>query len=106
MVGGISGALMAAIAAFGVVKLTDTDSTPVTTTAAAVATPLSTTTFDIPGVLAKVGNAVVSIDVCVERAEGLRREQAGNRHSSPFVRRATLPATVPPGPVVHPTRRA
>jgi S1-C subfamily serine protease len=71
LVGGISGALMAAIAAFGVVKLTDTNSTPVTTAAAAaVATPLSTSTFDIPGVLAKVGNAVVSIDVSQQTGRG------------------------------------
>ena len=78
LVGGISGALMAAIAAFGVVKLTDTDSTPVTTTAAAVATPLSTTTFDIPGVLAKVGNAVVSIDVSQQTRRGSTVTGAGS----------------------------
>jgi serine protease Do len=62
---------MAAIAAFGVVRLTDHDATPVaSTTAAAVATPLSTTTFDVHGVLDKVGNAVVSIDVSQQGRRG------------------------------------
>ncbi len=71
VVGGISGALMAAIAAFGVVRLTDHDAAPVaSTTAAAVATPLSTTTFDVHGVLDKVGNAVVSIDVSQQSRRG------------------------------------
>jgi len=71
VVGGISGALMAAIAAFGVVRLTDHDATPVaSTTAAAVATPLSTTTFDVHGVLDKIGNAVVSIDVSQQSRRG------------------------------------
>jgi S1-C subfamily serine protease len=78
VVGGISGALMAAIAAFGVVRLTDHDATPVATTAAAVATPLSTTTFDVHGVLDKIGNAVVSIDVSQQSRRGQVLTGAGS----------------------------
>jgi S1-C subfamily serine protease len=79
VVGGISGALMAAIAAFGVVHLTDHDTTPVTAAAtAAVATPLSTTTFDVHGVLAKIGNAVVSIDVSQQGRRGQVISGAGS----------------------------
>jgi S1-C subfamily serine protease len=82
VVGGVSGALMAAIAAFGVVRLTDHDATPVaSTTAAAVATPLSTTTFDVHGVLAKIGNAVVSIDV----SQAGRRGQVISGAGSGFI---------------------
>jgi putative serine protease PepD len=79
VVGGVSGALMAAIAAFGVVRLTDHDATPVaSTTAAAVATPLSTTTFDVHGVLEKIGNAVVSIDVSQQGRRGQVISGAGS----------------------------
>jgi S1-C subfamily serine protease len=79
LVGGISGALMAAIAAFGVVRLTDHDATPVaSSTTAAVATPLSTTTFDVHGVLAKIGNAVVSIDVSQQGRRGQVISGAGS----------------------------
>jgi len=79
VVGGISGALMAAIAAFGVVRLTDHDATPVaSTTAAAVATPLSTATFDVHGVLDKIGNAVVSIDVSQQSRRGQVLTGAGS----------------------------
>jgi serine protease Do len=70
---------MAAIAAFGVVRLTDHETTPVASTPpAAVATPLSTSTFDIHGVLAKVGNAVVSIDVSQQTRRGSQITGAGS----------------------------
>jgi S1-C subfamily serine protease len=65
LVGGLSGAIVAAIAAVGVVKLTDHDSTP-QTAAAATATAFSTGEFDVHSVLAKVGNAVVAIDVTAQ----------------------------------------
>jgi len=82
VVGGISGALMAVIAAFGVVHLTDHDAAPVgSATTAAVATPLSTTTFDVHGVLDKVGNAVVSIDV----SQASRRGQVISGAGSGFI---------------------
>jgi S1-C subfamily serine protease len=80
VVGGVSGAIMAAIASFGVVRLTDHDATPVaTTTPAAVAAPLSTSsTFDVHGVLAKIGNAVVSIDVSEQSRRGQVISGAGS----------------------------
>jgi len=80
VVGGLSGAVMAAIASFGVVRLTDHDATPVaTTSAAAVASPLSTSSaFDVHGVLDKIGNAVVSIDVSAQGGRGQVISGAGS----------------------------
>src|SRR3954463_13100524 len=79
VVGGISGALMALIASFGVVRLTDHDATPAASTVAtALATPLSTSTFDVHGVLTKVGNAVVSIDVSQQSRRGQVLTGAGS----------------------------
>src|SRR5262249_27102158 len=59
--------------------LTDHDTTPVpSATSAAVATPLSTSTFDVHGVLNKVGNAVVSIDVSQQGRRGQVISGAGS----------------------------
>jgi S1-C subfamily serine protease len=75
--GGVAGALLAAVTSFGVVELTDHDATPKTTTVAA-ATPLATSAFDVQGVLAKVGDAVVSIDVTAAGRFGQTVSGAGS----------------------------
>jgi S1-C subfamily serine protease len=61
LVGGISGALLAAVTAVGVVQLTDQDTAPKAAVATASAMP--TSQFDVPSVLSKVGNAVVAVEV-------------------------------------------
>jgi S1-C subfamily serine protease len=76
VVGGVAGALVAAVASFGVVKLTDNDSTP--TAAAATATAFATGEFDVRSVLAKVGSAVVSIDVTEQGRFGRTLSGAGS----------------------------
>jgi S1-C subfamily serine protease len=61
LVGGISGALLAAVTAVGVVRLTDNDTTP--KAAVVTASALATGGFDVQSVLSKVGNAVVAVEV-------------------------------------------
>jgi putative serine protease PepD len=61
LVGGISGALLAAVTAVGVVQLTDNDSTP--KAAVVTASALATGGFDVQSVLGKVGNSVVAVEV-------------------------------------------
>jgi putative serine protease PepD len=76
LVGGVSGALVAAIAAFGVVRLTDHDSTPAS--AVVTASAMATSGFDIHSVLTKVGNSVVSIDVTEQGGFGRASSAAGS----------------------------
>jgi putative serine protease PepD len=61
LVGGISGALLAAVTAVGVVGLTDNDTTP--KAAVVTASALAIGGFDVQSVLSKVGNAVVAVEV-------------------------------------------
>jgi putative serine protease PepD len=76
LVGGLAGALVAAIAAAGVVQLTDHDSTP--KAAIVTASPLATSGFDVHSVLTKVGNSVVSIDVTEQGRFGQTAAAAGS----------------------------
>jgi serine protease Do len=76
LVGGISGALMASIAAVGVVKLTDTNDSP--KAAVVTATAMATNGFDVHAVLTKVGNSVVSIDVTQQGRFGQATAAAGS----------------------------
>src|SRR5262249_28993000 len=76
LVGGVSGALVASIAAFGVVKLTDSDDSP--KAAVVPATAMATSGFDVHAVLTKVGNSVVAIDVTQQGRFGQATAAAGS----------------------------
>jgi S1-C subfamily serine protease len=81
LVGGIVGALVAGGVAFGTVRLTD-DTTPAANAApaalAAAPAPLTDQGFDVHGVLAKVGNAVVSIVIGQSGGGGIYNTAAGS----------------------------
>ena len=76
LVGGVSGALMAAIVSVGVVQLTDNDTTP--KAAVVTASAMATSEFDVHSVLSKIGNAVVAVDVTEQGGFGRSTSAAGS----------------------------
>jgi S1-C subfamily serine protease len=76
LVGGLSGAIIAAIASVGVVQLTDHDSTPAA--AVVTASAMATSSFDVHAVLTKIGNAVVAVDVTQQGGFGRSTAAAGS----------------------------
>jgi S1-C subfamily serine protease len=82
LIGGLVGAVVAGGVAFGTVKLTDDNSSAAVANAPSASVlhlpAAGTTDFDIHGVLDKIGNAVVSIEVGTQSGNSIFNNGAGS----------------------------